>query len=94
MAKNWIRKFAVALAILDLGLIRSKFGTIPIPGGDMSLNGEQLVTEAKEQLENLRTELKELLEETMDYKLSEREFTKLDNTNKIYKFSPLKVYRF
>ena len=94
MAKNWIRKFAAALATLDLGLIRSKFGTIPIPGGDMSLNGEQLVTEAKEQLENLRTELKELLDETSKAKISEREATTLDNINKVYSFSPLQIYRF
>ena len=94
MAKQWIRKFATALATLDLGLVRSKYGTVPIPGGDMSLNGEQLVTLAKEDLENLRTELKELLDETSKVKISEREAVHLENINKIYKFSPTAVFRF
>lgn len=94
MAKTWIRKFATALSLLDLGLIRSKYGTVPIPGGDMSLNGEQLVTLAREEMENLKTELKELLEETMDYKLAERDAIKIENIAKVYKGSPLYVYRF
>jgi hypothetical protein len=94
MAKQWIRKFATALATLDLGLIRSKFGSIPIPGGDMSLNGEQLVALAKEEMENLRVELKELLLETSDEKLAEHDSLKLEHINKIYRFSPTLIYRF
>lgn len=94
MAKQWIRKFATALSMLDLGLVRSKYGTIPIPGADMSLNGEQLVTLAKEELENLRTELKELLADTSDEKLSEHEAAKLKNIAEIYKASSVVIYRF
>jgi len=94
MAKQWIRRFAVALAQLDLGYIRSKFGSVPIPNGDMTLNGDQLVTDAKEKIENLRTELKELLIETSDEKLAEHDFLKLESISKIYNFSPTLIYRF
>jgi hypothetical protein len=94
MAKQWIRRFATSLCRLLLGEIRSKFGSVPIPGGDMQLNGSELISLAKEEIENLRTELKELLLETSDEKLAEHDSLKLKNVNEIYKFSPLQVYRF
>ena len=62
IGKQWIRRFCLALCKEILGQIRSKFATIPIPGESVTLNGSALITEAKEQQEKLREELKTILE--------------------------------
>ena len=60
--KQWIRVYGLALVKELLGLIRSKYGAIPIPGAETSLDGETLRSEAIAEKENLITQLKEMLE--------------------------------
>ena len=50
-----------------LGQVRSKFSTVPIPGESITLNGSDLVSQANEEKNTLRTELTEYLE-TVTYK--------------------------
>ena len=64
VGKQWIRKYGLALAKELLGLIRSKYGTIPIPNADTTLDGETLRSEAATEKEQLITELREMLEGT------------------------------
>ena len=45
-------------------MIRSKYGTIPIPNADTTLDGETLRGEAATEKEQLITELREMLEQT------------------------------
>ena len=72
-----------------LGLIRSKFGNIPIPGSDLTLNGGELVTQGREDKTNLKTQLKEMLE-TMTYdKLMETAATRAEFINKQLKYVPM-----
>ena len=47
-----------------LGIIRSKYGTIPIPNAETTLDGETLRSEAAAEKEGLITELRETLEAT------------------------------
>ena len=62
IGKQWIYKYALALATELLGKIRGKYSTVPIPGADVTLNGADLVTQGREDKANLLTELKELLQ--------------------------------
>ena len=64
LGKQWCRRMAFSLCKEILGLNRSKVGNIPIPGSEMILNGNDLVIQAREEQQNLREELKTLLEET------------------------------
>ena len=64
VGKQWIRKYGLALCKELLGLIRSKYGTIPIPNADTTLDGETLRSEAAAEKEQLVTELREMLEGT------------------------------
>jgi hypothetical protein len=66
IGKQWIRQYTLALSREQLGMVRSKFGNIPIPGGDVSLNGTDLIAQGREDQTNLKTQLKEMLE-TMTY---------------------------
>ena len=71
IGKQWIRRFALALSKETLGHIRSKFGTIPIPGNNVNLNGKDLVTEGKQEQKTLREELQKVLDELTYQKMAE-----------------------
>jgi len=64
VGKQWIRKYALALCKELLGIIRSKYGTIPIPNAETSLDGDTLRAEAATEKETLITQLREMLEGT------------------------------
>lgn len=59
---QWIYKYTLAICKEMLGLIRSKYSAVPIPGADVTLNGADLVAQGREDKTNLVTELKELLQ--------------------------------
>jgi len=64
VGKQWIRKYGFALCKELLGIIRSKYSTIPIPNADTSLDGDTLRSEAAAEKESLITQLREMLEQT------------------------------
>jgi predicted GTPase len=66
----------------QLGFIRSKFGTIPVPGASLTLNGGDLTSKGREDKKDLVTKLREMLE-TMTYdKLIEASATRAENLTK------------
>ena len=75
-----------------LGQIRSKFGSIPIPGESVTLNGTDLITQGREEQEKLREELKTTLAEMTYPKLLEQQGNITENTNKIQERIPLTVF--
>ena len=64
VGKQWIRKYGLALSKELLGIVRSKYGTIPIPGSEVSLDGDTLRAEATAEKEQLIEQLRETLEQT------------------------------
>tara|TARA_Y100000034_G_C6904921_1_gene419580 strand:+ start:1060 stop:2235 length:1176 start_codon:yes stop_codon:yes gene_type:complete len=89
IGRQWIRQLALALSREQLGLIRSKFGSIPIPGSDLKLNGEGLVTQGREDKEKLKTQLREMLD-TMTYdKLMEVAAARAEAIQKQLKYVPM-----
>ena len=64
VGKQWVRKYGLALTKELLGIIRSKYGTIPIPGSDTTLDGDTLRSEAAAEKEGLIAQLREMLEGT------------------------------
>tara|TARA_R100000908_G_scaffold58656_1_gene34846 strand:+ start:228 stop:881 length:654 start_codon:yes stop_codon:yes gene_type:complete len=64
VGKQWIRKYGLALCKELLGIIRSKYGTIPIPNSDTTLDGDTLRAEAAAEKEGLISQLREILEQT------------------------------
>ena len=60
--RQWIRKNTSALAKELLGIIRSKYSAMPIPDGEVTLDGEGLKAEGREEKVQLLEELKEFLE--------------------------------
>ena len=83
IGKQWIRRFALACSKETLGQVRSKFGSIPIPGESVTLNGTSLISEGKGEQDKLREELKTTLEELTYVKLAEMDATIVDLTTKV-----------
>ena len=83
IGKQWIRRFCLSLCKEILGQIRSKFGSVPVPGDNITLNGTALITEAKAEQDKLREELKTTLAELTYAKLAEKDAAMSDNTEKV-----------
>jgi len=92
IGKQWIRRFTLALCKEMLGLIRSKFGAIPIPGESVQLNGSELITQGKEEQDKLREELKTTLDELTYNKLMESDAALVEESNKIHAKIPNLIF--
>jgi len=61
--RYWIFEYTLALASENLGLIRGKYSTVPIPGAETTLNQADLLSKGKESqlalIEKLRLDLDE-----------------------------------
>jgi hypothetical protein len=62
VGKQWIRKYGLSLSKELLGMVRSKYGSIPVPNAETTLDGDTLRGEASAEKESLVTELRENLE--------------------------------
>lgn len=89
MGKQWIRQFTIALAKEVLGQVRGKFGSVPIPNGDVQLNGSDLKSESSSEQERLRTELKEMLDGLTYDKLLEAQANEAETLTRLLKLVPI-----
>ena len=87
--RQWIRQYTLALCKELLGMIRSKFQNIPIPNAELQLNGESLVTQAREDKEKMQTQLKEFLEQLTTQKLMDAQASIAESLQKQLKFVPM-----
>ena len=62
---------------------------MPIPNGDLSLNGSDLLSSGKEEKERLRTELREMFDSLTYDKLIESHATEAGNIQTILKTVPI-----
>jgi len=92
IGKQWIRRFALALAKEVLGNIRSKIATIPIPGAQTTLNGAALLSQAATEQKDLREELKKVLDELTYAKVAEGDGALTKAINEIQQKIPMTVY--
>jgi len=87
--RQWIRQYTLASCKELLGLIRSKFSSIPIPNAELQLNGGDLVTQGRDDKEKLQTQMKEFLENMTRAKLLENDALAAENLNKQLKYIPM-----
>ncbi len=93
VGKQWIRRFALALSKETLGQIRGKFGTIPIPGENLTLNATELLSQAKDEQSTLREELKTILDEMAYSALAEKDAGIAENINKLKQQVPMAIFQ-
>tara|TARA_R110002074_G_scaffold116267_1_gene247508 strand:- start:2591 stop:3859 length:1269 start_codon:yes stop_codon:yes gene_type:complete len=93
VGKQWIRRFALALSKETLGQIRGKFGTIPIPGENLTLNASDLLSQAQSEQAALRDELKTVLDEMVYTALAEKDAAMAGNITTIKQQAPLPIFQ-
>lgn len=87
--RQWIRQYTLALSKELLGLIRSKFQSIPIPNADLQLNGEALRVDGREDQNRLRDQIKEWLAKLTNQALMEQQSTLAEQMQKQLKYVPM-----
>ena len=92
VGKQWIRKYTLALAKELLGIIRSKYGNIPIPNAEVSLDGDTLRAEATAEKEQLIEQLREILEQTSRKALMEAQKDESDFQQETLRKVPYPIY--
>ena len=90
--RQWIRKMTLALAKELLGIIRSKYASMPLPNGEVSLDGEGLKAEGREEKANLLEELKEFLESVSLSERARQEQEQADANQSVLAKAPLGIY--
>ena len=89
VGRQWVRQYALALCKELLGQVRSKFQTVPIPSGDLNLNGSDLISQGREDQTRLRDQLIELLDSLTYSKLLEGQATDAENITRALKAIPM-----
>jgi len=89
VGRQWVRQYTLALCKELLGQVRSKFSTVPIPSGDLNLNGGDLIAQGREDQTRLRDQLIELLDSLTYSKLLEGQATDAENITRALKAIPM-----
>jgi hypothetical protein len=92
IGKQWIRKYALALCKEMLGQIRGKFTTMPIPGESVTLNHSELLAQAKEEQESLKTKLTEILDSITYPELAKTDAEMTETAQTTFKATPLPIF--
>jgi len=92
MGRNWIRKYTLALSKELLGIIRSKYASLPLPNGEVSMDGEALKSEGREEKANLMEELNTFLESVSLSEGSRKEQEIAESQQSVLNKAPLKIY--
>ena len=78
--RQWIRKYALALAKEMLGSIRGKYQSLPIPGSETTLDYSRLLDEARTEKEALIVQLREDLTELTTEAMLDKVFQRNEST--------------
>ena len=92
MGRNWIRKYTLALSKELLGIIRSKYASLPLPNGEVSMDGEALKSEGREEKANLLEELSTFLEAVSKKEQALTEQEVANSQQEVLNKAPLKIY--
>jgi hypothetical protein len=92
VGKQWIRKYTLALAKELLGAIREKYSSVPIPDGELQLDGAALRAEAQVEKDMLLEQLRGNLEEMSRKNVMENKAHESTHHQEMLRKVPLKLY--
>jgi hypothetical protein len=92
MGRAWIIRYGTALVKETLGYVRSKYSSVPIPNGEVTLNGTDLVSQGQTEKEALITQLREFLEKMTKEQMLIRQNAEATQMTEILGKVPLKIY--
>jgi len=89
IGRQWIRSYTLAISMEQLGYIRGKFGSIPVPNSDVTLNSSDLISNGRGDRDSLKDKLREMLDSMTYDKLMETQSTRSEQINKQLKYVPI-----
>jgi hypothetical protein len=93
IGRQWIFEYTLSLSKEMLGYVRGKYGSnIPIPGEEVTLNQEALITAATTEKEALVTRLREYFDQTSKQSLLERRVAESDARVREINYSPMTIF--
>jgi len=92
VGRQWIYRYTLALVKENLGYIRGKYGSIPIPNGETTLNAADLLSAAGTEKQGLIEELRTMLDTMTRSKLLEAKRLETESLNVALNSTPLKIY--
>jgi hypothetical protein len=94
IGKQWIRQYTLATAKEILAYVRGKYSTVPIPGAEVTLNQQDLLTDARAEKAALLEQLRAMLDQTSRKTQLEQQASEVDFINKQLTNVPLPIYIF
>ena len=92
IGKVWIRQYTLALSKEMLAYIRGKYGTVPVPGAEVTLNQADLLADARSEKEALLTQLRATLDEVSRKAQLEKQSMEAEYAQKTLANAPLTIY--
>jgi len=92
VGRQWIFQYTLALVKMNLAYVRGKYGTVPIPGSEVTLNQGDLLTDGRQEREYLLTQLREMLDQTSRQAQLDRKRQETENLNATLNSVPLPIY--
>lgn len=92
IGRSWIFEYVLALCKEMLGYVRGKYGTIPIPGSEVTLNQNDLLAAAEREKLALIERLRAYFDETSNRALLERRSQESDFRKQELGNSPMVIY--
>ena len=94
IGRQWIRQYALAVVKETLGYVRKKYASIPIPGAEVTLNGDDLLADARTEKQALLEQLRLMLEVTSRKTQLENQAAEADFIQKTLMNAPIPIYIF
>jgi len=88
IGRQWIRSFTLAISMEQLGYIRGKFGSVPVPNAEVTLNSSDLISNGRTDRDGLKEKLREMLDSMTYDKLMETQATRSEQIQKQLKYVP------
>ena len=92
MGRSWILRYATALAKEMLGFVRNKYSSVPIPNGEVTLNGSELVSQGQTEKGELLTQLREFLDKLTKESMLTRQNAEATQMMELLSKAPLRIY--
>ena len=94
VGRSWIRQYTLALIKEMLAYVRGKYSTVPVPGAEVTLNQQDLLTDARAEKAALLEQLRAMLDQTSRKTQLEQQVAEQEANNKLFTNVPLPIYIF
>jgi hypothetical protein len=92
IGRSWIFEYTLAITKEMLGYVRNKYSQIPIPGAEVTLNGDALITSAQTTKDALIEKLRTYFDETSRKSMLERRAAEADFSQTELNKTPMTIF--